>query len=139
MIEILEICRQVSSEEITQKDELTKKDRQVKTQNAESYNITEHSKITTATKLVQEERNKMKMIKKIMTEKKKVLLLLMNQDWKKKVKLKMEKVNKLLKHILTDNVTELNYLFYAKAKVVTNKLDILIRNPKKDREGVLMA
>ena len=51
-----------------------------------------------------------------------------------RVKLQIEKVNKILQHIPTDNVTKLNELIYAGAKLVGNKLDIPIRNPSRKQK-----
>ena len=42
----------------------------------------------------------------------------------KKVKLVIENVNYVLQHIPTDNITELNELIYAGAKLVSDKIDI---------------
>ena len=65
-----------------------------------------------------------------MTEEEKVLPSERNQDWKKKVKLETRKVNKLLEHISTDNITDLNHQIY----VVYDNISIWIKNPKKNKE-----
>ena len=49
-----------------------------------------------------------------------------------KVKLETEKVNKVLQHISTDNITKLNELIYAGAKLISNKIGILLRNPNRN-------
>ena len=59
-----------------------------------------------------------------MCEEKTTLQFLRNQDWKK-VKLKTEKVNKVLQLIPKDNITELNELICAGAKIVCNKINVL--------------
>ena len=45
----------------------------------------------------------------------------MNEDWEK-IKFKIEKVNKILQHISTENLTELNELINAGANQVNNKI-----------------
>ena len=67
-----------------------------------------------------------------MSKPKTTLSFLENKDWKR-VKLEIEKVNKLLKYIRTDSKTELNELIYAEAKLVNNK----IGNPKGIGIGIL--
>ena len=62
-----------------------------------------------------------------MTEKKTTLPSLRKEDWKK-VKVETEKINKLLIYISTDNITELNELIYAEAKLVYDKIGVLQRN-----------
>ena len=59
------------------------------------------------------------------------LLSLKNQDWKK-IKVKSEKVNKLLKNISTDNITELNELIYAGEKLVSDKIGIPQKKPNRN-------
>ena len=56
-------------------------------------------------------------IKRIMSEKKTTLPSLRNKDWRT-VKSETEKVNDLLTNILTNDITELNDLIYAGAKLV---------------------
>ena len=62
----------------------------------------------------------------MMSEKKATLPSLRNQGWKN-VKVETEKVNSLLKNIPTDNITELNDLIYAGAKLVGDKIGYLPR------------
>ena len=50
-----------------------------------------------------------------MSEKKTTLTFLRKQDWKR-VKIETGKMNKLLTHISTNSITELNELVYAGAK-----------------------
>ena len=66
-----------------------------------------------------------------MTEKKAILLSLMNQEWKK-VKAKTKKVNKSFKNIPTDNITELNELIYAGEKLVSDKIGVPLRNTNRN-------
>ena len=54
-------------------------------------------------------------------------MILRNQNWKK-VKVETKKVNKSLKHIPTDNITEINELIYAGEKLVRNKIGIPQKN-----------
>ena len=56
-------------------------------------------------------------MKRIMSEKMITLPSLRNQDWKT-LKVETEKTNKLWTNILTNNITELNGLIYARAKLV---------------------
>ena len=68
-----------------------------------------------------------------MTEKSRTLSL-RKQDWKK-VKVKIKKVNKLLKNISTDNITELNKLIYAGAKLISDKIGNSLRNTKRNTKA----
>ena len=67
-------------------------------------------------------------------ELKTTLLSLRNQDWKK-VKLWIEEI-KVLQHISTD-VTQLNELINAKAKLICNKIGIPQRNKNKNSKSGL--
>ena len=53
----------------------------------------------------------------------------------KKMKLRTEKVNKLLKNIASNNITELNDLIYIGAKLVSDKIVIPPRNPKRNTKA----
>ena len=55
----------------------------------------------------------------------------MNQD-RKNVKVETEKVNKLLKYIPTDIITELKEFIYAGAKLVCFKVGIPQKNPNRN-------
>ena len=79
--------------------------------------------------LTQEDRKTVELIKKIVIENKTTLLSFRNQDCKK-VKLKTEKVSKLLQNTLTYNITEQNELIYAEAKLVSHKIGTSQRNLK---------
>ena len=48
------------------------------------------------------------------------------------MKIETEKVNQLLLNILTGNLTELNELIYAGAKLVCDKIGISLRNQKRN-------
>ena len=80
--------------------------------------------------LMQGNRINVELIKKIITEKKTKLLSLRNQDWKK-MKTDIEKVNKLLRHILTCNTSERYKLIYARTKLVCDKIGIPPENSNK--------
>ena len=96
-------------------------------QNKENQN-TPHPN-TTKQMLAQEDKINVELVKKIMTENKITLLSLRNQDYKK-VKVENEKVNKSLLNIPTDNITELNELIYAGAKLACNKIGVPQMNSK---------
>ena len=59
-------------------------------------------------------------LKRIMSEKKTRLPSIRNQDWKT-IKTETEKINELLTYISTNNLTELNELFYSGTKLVCEK------------------
>ena len=124
-LEILEICGQVNQEEFTQ-IESTKR---VEMLNTDNQTTTEPS--TTTSILVQEDKTNVELIKKVISEHKTTLPSLRNQDWKK-VQVETEKVNKLLKYIPTDNITELNELIYAGAKLVSDKIETPQRNSNRN-------
>ena len=56
-----------------------------------------------------------------MSEKKTTFPFLKNQDWRT-VKSETEKVNDLLTNIPTNDITDLNDLIYARAKLICEKL-----------------
>ena len=60
----------------------------------------------------------------MMSENKTTLSSLRNQDWKI-VKVETEKINELLTHNSTNNITELNELIYAGTKLVCEKIGVL--------------
>ena len=64
-----------------------------------------------------------------MTEKKTTLPSLRDQDLKK---VKLEKVNKLLPNIPTNNMTELNELIFAGGKLASDKTGVLLRSPNRN-------
>ena len=46
----------------------------------------------------------------------------MSKELRQKIKLAIQKVNKVLQHITTDNITEVNELIHTGAKLVSEKL-----------------
>ena len=70
--------------------------------------------------LTREDKINVELIKKVITEKKTILPFVRNQNWKKH-KRETEKVNKPLPNIPTDNITKLNNLIYAGAKLARDK------------------
>ena len=66
-----------------------------------------------------------------MSERKITLRSLRKQDCNK-VKVETEMVNKLLKYIPADNITKLDELIYARAKLVAYKISISQRNPNRN-------
>ena len=62
-------------------------------------------------------------IRRILSEKKTTLPSFRNQDWRS-VKSETEKVNDLLTNLLTNDITELNNLIYAGAKLVCEKIGV---------------
>ena len=99
----LEICGQVYHDEPPTG---------IETQNIETQTITEAS--TTESLFIQE--NRLNALLSITTP---------------KVMIETEKVNKLLKRIPTDNITELNKLIYAGEKLVSDKTGIPSKNSNK--------
>ena len=81
--------------------------------------------------LTQEGRINSESIKENITEKKTTLPSLRNQDWKK-VKVENGKVNKLITNIPKCCITELDMLIYSGAKLVSDKIGVLIRNQRKN-------
>ena len=51
-----------------------------------------------------------------------------------KIKLLIEKVDRHLKHIQTDNIIELKELIFAWAKQINDRIDISRRNPNRKRK-----
>ena len=79
-------------------------------------------------------------VRRIMSEKKTTLPSLRNQDWRT-LKSETEKVKYLLTKIPTNDITDLNDLIYAGAKLVCEKIWTLLkttdRNPNLSWELVL--
>ena len=65
-----------------------------------------------------------------MGERKTSLPSLRNQSWEK-IKVKIEKLNKVLQHISMDSITEQNKLIHAGAKLVGHKIGIPLKNPSR--------
>ena len=106
-LEIQEMCGQVNREEYTQR-ELPKRYWKPNHHRTQDNNII----------LIQEDRKKLELIKKIMREQKTTLPSQRYQDWKE-IKIEIEKVNKFLKHIPTDNIKKTE-----EVKQEQNKLEI---------------
>ena len=86
---------------------------------------TTHSNHTEQT-LIQEEEMNIEKLKRIRSEKKTILPSLRNQDWKT-VKAEMEKINKLLTVISTNDITELNELILVRVKLVCEKISVSLK------------
>ena len=72
-------------------------------------------------------------LKRVMSEKKITLPLLNKQDWKiVKTKYSNRKINKLLTHMSTNKITELNKLIYTGAKFVCDKITVSVKNTKRN-------
>ena len=80
-------------------------------------------------------RNNIDAIRRIMSEKKTTLPSLGNQDWRT-VKSKTEKVNDLLTNIPTNDIKELNDLIYAWAKLVWEKIGVLLKTTDRKSKPV---
>ena len=112
----------------------TEKSNRIETQNSEIRN----SKNSSTTKQMRTLKDKINvgLIKKIMTKKRTWLPSFRNQGWKK-VKIKTENINKLLPNIPKGNITELNDLFYAWAKLVRDKIGVPLINLDRNRKSGL--
>ena len=83
----------------------------------------------------QEEETNMNIIRRIMSENKTTLPSLRNQDWRT-VKSKTANVNDLLTNIPTNDITELKFLIYARAKVVCDKIEVPLKTTnRKSKPG----
>ena len=69
-------------------------------------------------------------IKRIMSEKKITLPSLRNQNWKT-VNIETEKINELT-HMSTNNITELNELIYARAKLFCENIGVSLKNSNRN-------
>ena len=69
-------------------------------------------------------------MKRIICEKKTTFTSLWNQPWRI-VKSETEKINDLVTNIPTKNITELNDLINAGAKLDCEKIRVLLKNPNK--------
>ena len=81
--------------------------------------------------LTQEEKMNIEILKRIMSEKKTTLPSLRNQDGKT-ARVETYKINELLTHISTYNITELNELIYAEAKLVWNRIGVSLKNTNRN-------
>ena len=80
--------------------------------------------------LSQEQKVNLENVKRIMSSEKTILLSLRNIEWKT-LKIETEKINHILPYIPTNNITELNELIYAGAKLVCEKIGIPSKSTKK--------
>ena len=69
-------------------------------------------------------------VKRIMSSEKTILPSLRNIEWKT-LKIETDKINHILPHIPTNNITELNELIYAGAKLICEKIGIPSKSTKK--------
>ena len=67
-----------------------------------------------------------------MNSEKTTLISLRNIEWRT-VKTEATKINQVLPNILTNNITELNELIYAGAKLVCEKIRIPLKSMKKNQ------
>ena len=79
--------------------------------------------------LTQEQKLILKKFKRILNKEKTTLPSLRNIEWRI-VKVETNKVNQVLTYISTNNITELNELIYAGAKLVCEKIGIPLKNTK---------
>ena len=71
-----------------------------------------------------------------MRSEKTILPSLRDIEWKK-LKIEMEKISYILPYIPTNNITELNELIYAGAKLVCEKIGITSKSTKKQLKPLL--
>ena len=83
--------------------------------------------------LSQEHKINLENVQRIMNWEKTSRPSLRNIEWRK-LKIETEKINQILRHIPTNNITELNELIYAGAKLVREKIGI----PQKARKQARM-
>ena len=81
--------------------------------------------------LTPEQRMDIELVQQIMADEKSKLPSLRNIEWKK-VKKETEKINKILMNIPTNNITELNNLIYAGAKLVCDRIGAPLRNTNRE-------
>ena len=79
--------------------------------------------------LSQEKKMNLGNVQRIMNREKTTLPLLKNIEWKTP-KIETNKINHILPYIPTNNITELNKLFYEGAKLVCEKIGIPSKNTK---------
>ena len=73
--------------------------------------------------LSQEQKVNLQKVKKIMNSEKTILPSLINIEWKT-LKIEINKINHILPYIPTNNITELNELIYAGAKLLCENIGI---------------
>ena len=80
--------------------------------------------------LSQEQKIDLENVQRIMSSEKTILPSLRNIEWRT-LKIETEKINQILPYIPTNNITELNELIYAGAKLVCEKIGIPSKSTKK--------
>ena len=83
--------------------------------------------------LPQEQKVNLENLQKIMNSEKTSLPSLRNIEWKT-LKIETNKINHILPYIPTNNITELNELIYAGAKLVCANIGISSKSPKKEQK-----
>ena len=82
--------------------------------------------------LSQELKVNLENVKRIMNSKKTTLLSLRNIEWRP-VKTETNKINQVLPYISTNNITGLNEVIYAGAKLVCEKIEMPSKSTKKNQ------
>ena len=112
---------------------LTNKNRQTEMNHQLLKIETPHDQTTqsnnTELTLIQKNKKKLENLKRIINEKTN-LPLLRNIEWRT-VKKETEKINQVLTHISTNNITELNELIYEGAKLVCEKIGLPLKKHEK--------
>ena len=80
--------------------------------------------------LSQEQKFNLENVKRIIKSEKTILPSLRNIEWRT-LKLETNRINRVLPHIPTNNITELNELIYTGAKLVCEKIRIPLKSRKK--------
>ena len=80
--------------------------------------------------LSQEQKIDLENVKRMMNSRKTTLPSLRNIEWRT-LKIKTNKINKILLYISTNKITELNELIYAGANIVREKIGIRPKSTKK--------
>ena len=83
--------------------------------------------------LSQEQKVNLENVKRIMNSEKTILPSLRNIEWKT-LKIETNKINHILPYIPTNNITELNELIYAGAKLVCENIRIPSKSTKKQQK-----
>ena len=82
--------------------------------------------------LLQEQKVNLENVKRIMNSEKTILPSLRNIEWKT-LKIETNKINRTLPYLPTNNITELNELIYAGAKLVCENIGIPSKSTKKQQ------
>ena len=128
-LEILEIYQQIYRQTYQQTLYTVSETLNIEKPETPNHTINDNDRYTANTKpqtLTQEEKINVEIMKKIIPEKKTTLPSLRNQD-ERTVKFETVKVNDLLTNIPENNITELNDLIYAGAKLVCEKIGVPLK------------